>query len=152
LGPIAILRLDGDWYESTRICLEHLYDRVVPGGFIILDDYNGVEGCKRATDEFTAARAAKKGLGGNQKIIADTFDQMLGEGLAKPNPGGVGFPDPGQFWCVDMSELRRLSQGKMVASNKRGAFSEAWRALSDQRGLFCAASDLVWRTDRKVKQ
>lgn len=103
-------------------------------------------------EEYRAAKAAKKGLGGNQKIIADTFDQMLGEGMGRPNPGGVGFPESGQFWCVDLAELRALSMGKMAASNKRGAFSEAWRALTDQRGLFCAASDFAWRTDRKVKR
>ena len=52
VGPIAILRLDGDWYESTRICLEYLYDKVVPGGFVIIDDYGWYEGCKKAVDEF----------------------------------------------------------------------------------------------------
>ncbi len=51
-GPIAILRLDGDWYESTKICLDHLYDKVVQGGFVIIDDYGTYEGCKRAVDEF----------------------------------------------------------------------------------------------------
>jgi O-methyltransferase len=34
MPPIAILRLDGDWYESTMTCLEHLFDKVVPGGVI----------------------------------------------------------------------------------------------------------------------
>ena len=100
------------------------------------------------SDEFKAARTTKKGLGGNQKIIADTFDQMLGEGLGKPNPGGVGLPEVGKFWTVCLGELRSLSMGKMAATNKRGAFAEAWKGLTEQRGLFCAASDLAWRTDR----
>ncbi|RYD77075.1 MAG: hypothetical protein EOP84_16045, partial [Verrucomicrobiaceae bacterium] len=52
LGPIAILRLDGDWYESTRICLENLYPLISPGGVIILDDYYCWEGCAKATDEY----------------------------------------------------------------------------------------------------
>lgn len=56
LGSIALLRLDGDWYESTKVCLENLYDQVVPGGFIILDDYHWWEGCKKATDEFLEKR------------------------------------------------------------------------------------------------
>lgn len=56
IGPIALLRLDGDWYESTKVCLDHLYDQVSPGGFVILDDYLSWEGCKRATDEFLASR------------------------------------------------------------------------------------------------
>jgi hypothetical protein len=56
LPPIAILHLDGDWYDSTRVCIEHLYDRVVPGGFIVVDDYGAYDGCRRAVDEFLTAR------------------------------------------------------------------------------------------------
>jgi O-methyltransferase len=56
LGRIAILRLDGDWYDSTKICLSYLYDLVTPGGFIIIDDYGYYEGCRRAVDEFTNDR------------------------------------------------------------------------------------------------
>jgi len=52
IGEIAILRLDGDWYESTKICLEKLYDSVIVGGVIIIDDYGHWVGAKTATDEF----------------------------------------------------------------------------------------------------
>lgn len=55
LGPLALLRLDGDWYESTRLCLEQLYPLVSPGGVIIMDDYNCWAGCKKATDEYREA-------------------------------------------------------------------------------------------------
>ena len=54
LGPIALLRVDGDWHESTRVCLEHLYPLVSSGGVVILDDYFGWAGCKQATDEYRA--------------------------------------------------------------------------------------------------
>ena len=52
IGRISILRLDGDWYDSTKCCLDNLFNNVVPGGYIILDDYGAWEGCKKATDKF----------------------------------------------------------------------------------------------------
>lgn len=52
VGPIAILRLDGDWYASTKICLEYLFDKVVRGGIVIIDDYGTYHGCRRAVDQF----------------------------------------------------------------------------------------------------
>ncbi len=58
IGEIAVLRLDGDWYESTKCCLENLYDNVVAGGFVIIDDYQLI-GCKLAVDEFLASRNIK---------------------------------------------------------------------------------------------
>lgn len=49
---IALLRLDTDWYESTRHELEHLYPRLVSGGVLIIDDYGHWDGCRRAVDEY----------------------------------------------------------------------------------------------------
>jgi hypothetical protein len=54
--PIAMLHIDADWYDSVKICLETHFDHVVPGGYIVLDDYGRWEGCTHATDEFLAAR------------------------------------------------------------------------------------------------
>jgi O-methyltransferase len=56
MGPIALLRLDGDWYDSTKICLEYLYPRVVSNGVIHIDDYGHWVGCRRAVDEFLDAQ------------------------------------------------------------------------------------------------
>lgn len=50
--PIAVLRLDGDWYESTMDCLKNLYPQVMPGGLIILDDYFTYDGCSRAVHDY----------------------------------------------------------------------------------------------------
>lgn len=55
IGGIAVLRLDGDWYESTKCCFENLYGNVVSGGYVIIDDYQ-LAGCKLAVDEFIASR------------------------------------------------------------------------------------------------
>ena len=47
---IAFLRLDGDLYESTRVCMEHLYPLVSKGGYVICDDYD-LHGCRYALHE-----------------------------------------------------------------------------------------------------
>ncbi len=78
IGPIALLRIDVDWYESTKCCLEHLFDRVVPGGFIVIDDYGTCYGCRRAVDEFFEARRIEAAL---------TFDKRGGCWFQKPAPG-----------------------------------------------------------------
>lgn len=49
---IALLRLDTDWYESTRHELEHLFPRVVHGGVLLVDDYGHWRGARRAVDEY----------------------------------------------------------------------------------------------------
>jgi hypothetical protein len=51
-GPIALLHIDGDWYESVRVCLEQLYEQVSPGGIIQFDDYGYWQGARKAIDEF----------------------------------------------------------------------------------------------------
>ncbi len=50
-GPFALIRLDGDMYESTIVALDNLYSRLSSGGFVIIDDY-ALTGCKAAVDDF----------------------------------------------------------------------------------------------------
>jgi len=52
INEIAILRLDGDFYYSIKVCLDQLYSKVVSGGFIIIDDYFYYKGCTEAVDDF----------------------------------------------------------------------------------------------------
>jgi O-methyltransferase len=54
-GAIALLRLDTDWYASTKAELEHLYPKLVRGGIIIIDDYFRWQGARKAVDEYGAA-------------------------------------------------------------------------------------------------
>jgi O-methyltransferase len=56
IETLAVLRLDGDLYESTMDALDSLYAKVATGGFIIVDDYHSCPPCKRAIDAFRAAR------------------------------------------------------------------------------------------------
>jgi hypothetical protein len=55
-GEIALLRLDTDWYMSTRHELNHLWPRVSSGGVLILDDYGHWEGARKAVDEWLAGQ------------------------------------------------------------------------------------------------
>lgn len=59
---ISLLRLDTDWYESTKIELEVLFPRLVTGGVLILDDYGYWRGARKATDDYFAS------LGINPKL------------------------------------------------------------------------------------
>ena len=52
---IALLRIDTDWYESTKAILEHLFPQLVKGGVMILDDYDYWRGARKAVDEYFAA-------------------------------------------------------------------------------------------------
>jgi hypothetical protein len=51
---ISLLRLDTDWYESTRHELQHLYPRLTRRGVLIIDDYGHWQGARQATDEYLA--------------------------------------------------------------------------------------------------
>jgi O-methyltransferase len=56
---LAVLRLDTDWYASTRHELEHLYPRISPGGVLIVDDYGHWEGARQAVDEYFEAHGGR---------------------------------------------------------------------------------------------
>ena len=53
-SPFALLRLDGDMYESTYVALEQLYPRLSIGGFIIIDDYGAIPNCRRSVTDYRA--------------------------------------------------------------------------------------------------
>jgi O-methyltransferase len=52
---IAVLRLDTDWYESTRAEMDVLFPRLAKGGVLLIDDYGAWKGCKKAVDEYLSA-------------------------------------------------------------------------------------------------
>jgi O-methyltransferase len=56
---IALLRLDTDWYESTKHEMVHLFPRLVPGGVLILDDYGSWFGARKAVDEYLSENKIK---------------------------------------------------------------------------------------------
>ncbi len=61
-GMIALLHMDGDWYDSTMTIFDNLYDRVLNDGFIQIDDYGYWEGCRKAVEDFEKKRGIKFSL------------------------------------------------------------------------------------------
>jgi len=59
---IAVLRLDGDWYESITTCLDELFQHVVHGGLVIVDDYGSWDGCTRAMHDFLSRTHATEAI------------------------------------------------------------------------------------------
>ncbi|WFE59665.1 TylF/MycF family methyltransferase [Micromonospora sp. WMMD712] len=61
ISQLAVLRLDGDLYESTRDALTNLYAKVSPGGYVVIDDYV-IPACRKAVQEFRAAQGVTEPL------------------------------------------------------------------------------------------
>lgn len=70
IDRLAVLRLDGDLYQSTMDTLTSLYDRLSLGGYVILDDYGVMAGCRDAVDEFRRKRGITEDL---QRIDASGY-------------------------------------------------------------------------------
>jgi hypothetical protein len=62
IEKLALMRLDGDMYESTMDGLVHLYPKLSPGGFVIIDDYNVVQACNAAVEDFRRERGITAAL------------------------------------------------------------------------------------------
>lgn len=88
IEQLALLRLDGDLYESTMDALEALYDKVVPGGFIIADDYGALPPCRQAIEAFRTRRGITDPL----EVIDWTGVawRKLADALPVRRPGGRG--------------------------------------------------------------
>lgn len=67
IGSLALLRLDAQQYESATCVLDTLYDRLSPGGYLVVHDYHIVESSRRAIDDFRARRA-----------VADPIEELDG--------------------------------------------------------------------------
>jgi O-methyltransferase len=60
IDRLAVLRLDGDMYESTMVALDALYPKLSPGGYVIIDDYKHVPGCTAAVDDYRAEHGIRE--------------------------------------------------------------------------------------------
>jgi O-methyltransferase len=69
-APVALLHVDCDFYDPVKLTLETFYRDVVPGGFVIFNDYGSFQGCRTAVDEFMSANQIKSPL---QQIDHDAY-------------------------------------------------------------------------------
>ena len=83
--PIAVLRLDGDWYDSTMVCLEHLFPLVAPDGIVIIDDYFDWDGCSRAVHDYLSRQQSPERL---RTSKAGEFAYVVKTGANEPELRG----------------------------------------------------------------
>jgi len=66
--PVALAHIDGDWYESVRVCLERITPQLAVGGRLVIDDYDDWSGCRAAVDEYFATRRADFHFVGSSRL------------------------------------------------------------------------------------
>jgi tetratricopeptide (TPR) repeat protein/predicted O-methyltransferase YrrM len=122
VGMVSLLHMDGDWYESTQVILQNLYDRVVSNGLIQVDDYGFWEGCRQAVHEFETQRQIKFEI----QRIDDT---------------GVWFPRPDKFplnSTISPSLIQEFYQDDPVAYGVQSQMS-----INERFQLYYALRQLI---------
>ena len=67
-GNISFAHIDCDWYESVSTCLDRIVPRLIPGGVLVLDDYDHWSGCRRAVDDFFDRRQEEFSFNHRQRL------------------------------------------------------------------------------------
>ncbi len=82
---IAFAHLDADWYDSTLLCLERIWNNMQPNGIILIDDYYDWEGCRRAVHDFLSRHRAREAIRqvGNAGSV---YVRKLGEWRIEESP------------------------------------------------------------------
>ena len=105
----------------------------------------------RASDSDIEEAQRPKISGKNQRVIQWAFDQLRSEGIGNPNPAGVGWPEPRQYWVIDVERVREHFEGKMSGvSNPRAAWKQALDKLQENKHI-CINEGYMWFTSRAGK-
>ena len=105
----------------------------------------------KASDSDIEEASRPKISGKNQKVIQWSFDQLRGEGVGQPNPAGVGWPEPRQYWVIDVERVREHFEGKMSGvSNARSAWKQALEKMQEN-GHVVLNDGHMWFTGKSGK-
>jgi predicted O-methyltransferase YrrM len=130
VGVIALLHLDGDWYESTRTILENLYDRTSNDALLQVDDYGFWEGCRQAVHEFEQQRGLTFSL--------NTIDST-----------GVWFRKPNRFPVNTRIAADALAAFHEIDPVHRGVLSQM--CINERFQLFDLIQRFIPRTSRPLR-
>ena len=107
------------------------------------EDLDEVTTCVVRAADAAELKAKPKPGGPNQELLMECYTQLRLEGIGEPNPGGAGFPEQSQYWCVPNDRLKEMFVGKKVGSNSSSAYSGALKGLIS-RTLLQMNGGLVW--------
>ena len=114
------------------------------------EDGDAVTTCTitEASAEDIADANQKRPKGANQRVIANAFKQLRGEGVGASNPAGAGWPEAGKFWCIPENRLREFATGKFSATNPSSSYGNAMKALLAM-GYMAQNEGMVWITTKE---
>ena len=132
---VALLRLDTDWYESTRHELTHLYPRLSKSGILIIDDYGHWKGCRKAVDEYFAGQPlflfrVDYTRQDRRAPMSDRRDQALTDGHQRPRRRFLLYAKSAGVDFGDMAMIGRQSL-YVTPSEMRQVFAAAGETLTD---------------------
>jgi O-methyltransferase len=128
----AIVRLDADTYEPTRLALRSLYPRLSPGGYLVLDDFGSFAGCRRAVEEFRDEHGIDDPI---EKVDSTCVRWRRGSGapiaIAPPEPGATEPPSR----AGKAGDRRVPSEQEVELARELEAVRERLAAAETQIGL-----------------
>ena len=107
------------------------------------EDGDPVTTCVVREEDLEHFKQTKQPKGANQVQLMECYTQLRLEGIGEPNPDGVGFPEPGQYWCIPSRTLREHFNGRYSGSNASSAYHSAFNGLR-KKGVLCMNNELVW--------
>ena len=107
------------------------------------EDLDPVTTCVVRSADAAELKAKPKPRGSNQELLMECYTQLRLEGIGEPNPGGAGFPEQSQYWCVPAERLKEMFAGKKDGSNNSSAYNGAFNGLKS-RNLLQMNGGLVW--------